>query len=236
MKATGKQSANLDSTSLSPRPIFTIGVQLYGGFRMKKLKEKVLEIVKIAQECPENFQQSCFEILLKHELCIFETPKGSPGGQDRETFKEREKSKGEPKSVVEKSATSQDDLSSADLHLKTRRFLEKQGLSVDHLNLLFYKEGEQIHPLYENLKTTRTSESQIRITFCFNVYGMQSEQVSSKLKLNLLVKKPLPESVMTRTIGAQITQTTQLFLISRNIPNKLKSSPFLSRARLNWLK
>jgi hypothetical protein len=131
---------------------------------MKKLKEKVLEIVKIAQECPENFQQSCFEILLKHELCILETPKGSPGEQRRETFRESEKSKEEPKSVVEQSAKTQDDLSSADLHLKTRRFLEKQGLSVDHLNLLFYKEGDQIYPLYENLKTTRTSESQIRIT------------------------------------------------------------------------
>jgi len=37
---------------------------------MKKIKEKMLEIVKIAQECPENLQKSCFEILLKYELGI----------------------------------------------------------------------------------------------------------------------------------------------------------------------
>lgn len=131
---------------------------------MKKLKEKVLEIVKIAQECPENLQQSCFEILLKQALGTLETTKGPPGEQAREAVKEKEKPKEEPKSLVEETAKTQDDLSSSDLHLKTRRFLEKHGLSVDHLNQLFYKEGDQIFPLYDDLKTTRTSESQVRIT------------------------------------------------------------------------
>lgn len=35
---------------------------------MKSLKERALEIVAIAQECPEQFQQICFEVLLKHML------------------------------------------------------------------------------------------------------------------------------------------------------------------------
>jgi len=131
---------------------------------MKNIKEKVLEIVKIAQECPDNLQKSCFEILLKHELGFHEASKKSPKEQQQKTRQEKNKSGEEPKSVVEQSANTQDDLTSADLHLKTRRFLEKQGLSVDHLNQLFYKDGDQILPLYDDLKTTRTSESQIRIT------------------------------------------------------------------------
>ena len=69
-----------------------------------------------------------------------------------------------PKSVVEESAKRQDDLSTADLHVKAKRFLEKSDLSMDHLNQIFYKEGGEIRPLYDDLKTNRTAESQVRIT------------------------------------------------------------------------
>ena len=47
--------------------------------------------------------------------------------------------------------------------VKARRFLEKHALSIDHLNNLFYKEDGQVLPLYDDLKTTRMSEGQIRI-------------------------------------------------------------------------
>ena len=127
---------------------------------MKKLKDKVLEIAAIAQECPENLQQICFEILLKQAL----GPQQPPAPSKTEKAAEPNQTKQEPKSVVEAAAKSQDDLSSADLHVKARRLLEKNDLSVDHVNQLFYKEGDQIVPLYDELKTTRTSESQVRIT------------------------------------------------------------------------
>jgi len=127
---------------------------------MKKIQEKVQEIAKIAQACPENLQQSCFEILLKHALSSDKPP--APVGGKRGGLTETEA--GEPKGVVEESAKTQEDLSSGDLHLAVRRFLEKNDLSIDHLNELFYKEGDQVLPLYDDLKTTRTSESQVRIT------------------------------------------------------------------------
>ena len=41
--------------------------------------------------------------------------------------------------------------------------MEKQELSLGDLNELFYKEGGQIKPLFEDLKTTKASESQIRL-------------------------------------------------------------------------
>ncbi len=130
---------------------------------MKKIKEKVLEIVAIAKECPENLQQTCFEILLKHTLTVHQPPPPTvpPNAENAEMAEEPKK---DPKSIVETTAKHQDDLSSADLHVKARRFLEKHDLSLDHLNQLFYKEHDEVLPLYDDLKTTRTTENQVRIT------------------------------------------------------------------------
>jgi len=122
---------------------------------VKTIKDKVLEATKIAQECPENLQQICFEVLLKNMLSTESEKAKKPS--DREEKKD-------PESVVEDAAKTQDDLSDSDLHLKARRFLTKYKLTIDHLNQLFYKQGDQILPLYDDLNTTRTSESQIRIT------------------------------------------------------------------------
>ena len=52
----------------------------------------------------------------------------------------------------------------AGLPIKARKFLEKYGRSIDDLKQLFYKDGEDITPLYEDLKTTKITESQIRIS------------------------------------------------------------------------
>jgi hypothetical protein len=40
--------------------------------------------------------------------------------------------------------------------------MERYSISLDLLNQLFYKESGEIKPLYEDLKTTRMAESQIR--------------------------------------------------------------------------
>jgi len=127
----------------------------------KKVRDKVLEIAKIAQECPENLQQICFETLLKHALEGGKPPASSDKSKPEENDKEQKK---KPESIVEEAAQTQDDLTSADLHVKARRFLDKHSLTISDVNQLFYKEGDQILPLYEDLKTTRTSESQVRIT------------------------------------------------------------------------
>jgi hypothetical protein len=61
----------------------------------------------------------------------------------------------------EETAKTQADITLADLHLKARKFLEKHGVSIGHRNNLFYKEGTEIKPLYDDLKATRMSEAQI---------------------------------------------------------------------------
>ncbi len=128
---------------------------------MKKLRDKVLEIVKIVQECPQNLQQICFEILLKHAIIAGEAQGSAPQLEQKGNGAPEKK---EPKSVIEQAAQTQDDLSGSDLHVKTKKFLDKQQLTIEQLSQLFYKEGNQILSLYDDLNTTRTSESQIRIT------------------------------------------------------------------------
>jgi len=147
---------------------------------MPKLKETVDEFAEIAKSLPDNLQAICFELLLRHHL---------EGGK---------RLAGEPKSPIPETAPAppgplaavsttppadtgarQEDLGSADLHVKARKFLEKHALSVDQLNNLFFKEDGQLKPLYEDLKTTRMSESQLRVTL---LLALRSALTSGEFK------------------------------------------------------
>lgn len=124
-------------------------------------RNDVLEIIAIAKECPENLQAKCLEMLLEDYL----SRAPSVGGPPLEKPKKKEGASEPP--VAPDGAgggdSSQGDLVSSDLHVKARRFLEKNGRTIEDLNELFFKEGEDIKPLYDDLKTTKASESQIRI-------------------------------------------------------------------------
>lgn len=132
---------------------------------MSKLKEKVEEFAEIAKSLPDNLQVTCFELLLRNYLEGGKHPPGEPkvAGSAVAT---------PPPGPVQAMTTTppaeagskQEDLKGADLHVKAKKFIEKHALSVDQLNNLFFKEDGQLKPLYDDLKTTRTSESQIRLT------------------------------------------------------------------------
>ena len=47
--------------------------------------------------------------------------------------------------------------------------MEKYSVSLADLNNLLYKEGQQILPLYEDVKTTRMAEAQIRIALLLSL-------------------------------------------------------------------
>ncbi len=122
---------------------------------MEEIKKAIAEILEIVKECPSNLQQTCFEILLNYKL------RAEPTIPPTESMTANRFD--ETPDPIEQAEKLQRDISEADLHVKVRRFLEKQALSVDDVNLLFYRENDQIYPLFDDLKTTRTSESQIRI-------------------------------------------------------------------------
>jgi hypothetical protein len=128
---------------------------------MKSMREKVLELAAIAKECPENLQAICFETLLKHELEQLSPRK--PAREDKPPADTGPANEADKKPSVEDSAKSQDDIVEKDLHTKVRHFAKKYSVTMEDLNNIFYKEAGAIQPLYEDLKTTRMSEGQVRI-------------------------------------------------------------------------
>jgi len=118
---------------------------------MKEISAKVREFVEIAKLCPDNLQEKCFEVLLSKHLDqiqgkpVDDSAIGDQGGEDgaREV--------------------SQEDLSGSNLHVKAKRFLKNNKLAIEHINQIFYKEGDRILPLYDDLRSTKASECQIRI-------------------------------------------------------------------------
>ena len=127
----------------------------------EKLNKKVAEIAAIAKKCPENLQEKCFELLLKDFL---DTQKSAEARKKPPPAPHVE----EPtmdlnKNDSDKSTPKQEEFSEKDLHVKAKRLLNTHGLSVAHINQLFYKEGDKILPLFDDLRTMKASESQLRI-------------------------------------------------------------------------
>lgn len=127
----------------------------------EKLKNKVLELAAIAKECPQNLQEKCFELLLFDYLERLR--QGDKKNVEDQNIKEPTDSGEDKRQKEDKSKAQQEDIVETDLHVKTRQFLKKYGLTVDHLNQLYYKEESNFLPLYDDLKTTQVVESQIKI-------------------------------------------------------------------------
>jgi hypothetical protein len=126
----------------------------------EKLKQKIMEFAALAKDCPENLQEKCFELLLADHLQQLrpKTPSDAEDGKQKKTTGDEDKKESEDKKTPR-----QEDIAETDLHVKARQFLKKSGLTVEHINQLFYKEEGNFLPLYDDLKTTKASESQIRI-------------------------------------------------------------------------
>lgn len=129
---------------------------------MSELKKKIEEFSEIAKTLPDNLQVICFELLLRNHLegsrSPREKPKPAPDPENGPIPKFLETV------TPDAAGRKQEDLKIMDLHLKAKKFLDKYALSIEQLNNLFFREGGELKPLYEDLKTTKMSESQIRVT------------------------------------------------------------------------
>lgn len=132
---------------------------------MEDLKKEIKKIVDIAKECPENLQQTCFEIILRDFLDSRKPIQGKGKESQSSTERKAKETTTEEKGGTETEVSSGQgsDLILTDLHVKARKFMEKYKITIEHLNQLFYKEDDKILPLFDDLKTTRTSECQVRI-------------------------------------------------------------------------
>lgn len=127
----------------------------------EELKKKVLEVGEIVKGLPAAVQEKAFEMLLSLELGGTPVRKSKGADAMPESDDSKAGTEGGAEAAVQRRGG--EDLAPQDLHLKAKKFLEKQGLSIENLNELFYKEGSEIKPLFEDLKTTKSSESQIRL-------------------------------------------------------------------------
>lgn len=135
---------------------------------VEALKNAVKKYAEIAGSLPENLQAICFELLLRDYLNkLTQVKSAGPKAASELTIPPSDAQK-EP---FEEATKAQGDITNADLHIKQRKFMEKYSVTIDELNNLFYKEGEGIRPLYEDLKTTRLSEGQVRIALLQCLYN-----------------------------------------------------------------
>ncbi|MBI5404513.1 MAG: hypothetical protein HY959_14080 [Ignavibacteriae bacterium] len=154
---------------------------------MDNIKNKVHEFAKIAKECPDNLQEKCFELLLSNYLLEISRPK--LGNSDENTIEKRSTNSNEETH----SESKQDNIQEKDLHVKVKQFMKKESVSIEQISQIFYLENGILKPLYDDLKTTKASESQLRIalleslknaiqigSFHFNGEDVRKETVQRK--------------------------------------------------------
>ena len=125
-----------------------------------ELRTRLAEFAVLAKECPDNLQEKCFELLVAHYLDRRPlVGEAAPRPSERTPAPEVEA----PPREVPDLPRGQEDIARSDIHLKALKFLGRYSLTVEDVNQVFYKEGDKILPLYEDLKTTKSSECQIRI-------------------------------------------------------------------------
>jgi len=122
----------------------------------EKLEEQLKRIVELVKLCPANLQEKCFELLLNNLLLNISNGKLAKDDKPKRTLLEN------PEGAVQKDDGKEEEIKLTDLHIKAKKLLE-QGLLISDINNAFYKEGEEIKPLFDDLKSSKISESQIKL-------------------------------------------------------------------------
>jgi hypothetical protein len=139
---------------------------LIGGIKVyQSLKEEIKEIIEIVDQCPEELQQKCFELLLNNYLVSIGK---STSGADSKTAPIKIDDASINMTKTENippngEIVPVEEITIKDFHVKMQRFLQTNNISTKEINNLYYKENSQLMPLYESLNSTNMSECQIRL-------------------------------------------------------------------------
>ncbi|MDD2646821.1 MAG: hypothetical protein PHV78_02500 [Patescibacteria group bacterium] len=124
---------------------------------LEKIEQEIKKILEVVKLCPANLQEKCFEVLLTALLNNY-TCKASVGGKHGgETDQKNQETGG--KSVDD---LKQEEIKITDLHLKAKKLLD-QGVTLSEINNIFYKENGELKPVFDDLKSSKMSESQIKL-------------------------------------------------------------------------
>ncbi len=125
----------------------------------EELKTEISTILEIVDKCPVDLKQQCFDILL-HSF-IEDSKKVKTKTHDNVVMNTIEQERLPIPQAISGSAS--EDVKLNMFHTAVRRMLEANSITIEDLNKLYYQEGNVIKPLYEHMKTTLTSDSQIRL-------------------------------------------------------------------------
>ena len=127
----------------------------------QNLKNEIKEIIEIVKQCPDTLQEKCFELLLDNYLKSNDQQKTK-----KATTKVDEPSVESTKAdetKVEMIANKEEEIVLTDFHIKTRKFLETNNITIGLINSLYYKEDGKLMPLYESLNSNKMTDCQNRI-------------------------------------------------------------------------
>ncbi len=127
-----------------------------------ELKEEIKDIIEIVQQCPEKFQERCFEILLNQYITDYRGEKSKIKGESKQHQIVVEENKNVDVGYTEESIQT-DEIKQTDFHIKVQRFMDTNGISISDINNLYYKDNDKLMPLYETLGSTKMNECQMRI-------------------------------------------------------------------------
>jgi hypothetical protein len=143
------------------------------------LKDVINNFAEIAKSLPENLQVACFELLLKDFLEGARSQERKPKPPAADTAPTDVKL---TPPLTPPDTSNQQDFRLTELPVKMRKFLQTNALTIDQINNLFFKESNEIKPIYDDLKTTKTSESQIRIAL---LRALRTSMHSGEFEVNV---------------------------------------------------
>lgn len=124
----------------------------------KEIETQLDEIIALAKRCPENLQEKCFEKLF--DLYFV---KGANGTKDKSADTDVSTTPDDsPVETIEQ--VEGDEIKINQIHSKVKALFKKDELTLADINNLFYREGKEFKPLYDDLKSAKMADSQIRLT------------------------------------------------------------------------
>lgn len=123
---------------------------------LKNIKKKLEEIIEVVKICPPNLQEKCFEILLEAELKNLQSV-GSQNGDDGVVDNEGDDIAADSAQPIDQG----EEIKISDIHTRAKKFVNEVG--IETINNIFYLENGNFKPLYDDLKSPKVSESQVRV-------------------------------------------------------------------------
>lgn len=127
----------------------------------QNLKSEIKEIITIVNQCPEALQEKCFELLLDNYLRANNQAKPTKTIDKSVEIIDKTDNTDEPKE--EKTSNNEEEIVLTDFHIKTRKFLETNNITIGMINALYYKEDGKLMALYESLNSNKMTDCQNRI-------------------------------------------------------------------------